>query len=220
MAVRAVFFDIDGTLVDSNRYHVEAWSRVFAATGHPIDRDRIAGQIGKGTDNLVPTLLPGTPDDVMERMGDLHGAFFKNDYMPRVRAFPGARDLLARVRDSGRTVVLASSASKAELDHYLTVLDARELVDVKTTGDDVENTKPAPDIFAVALQKAGVPASETAVVGDAPYDMDAARQLGTVRIAVRSGRFGDDALVEAGAQHLYDDVADLLSQFDRSPLVA
>jgi HAD superfamily hydrolase (TIGR01509 family) len=220
VAIRAVLFDIDGTLVDSNGWHVEAWHRAFAAAGFPQERAVIAGQIGKGTDNLVPSLLPGIGEATCERLGDLHGQFFKRDYIHRVRAFPHARDLLARVKDTGRLVVLASSASGEELDHYLRVLDARALVDRSTTIDDVEASKPAPDIFAVALDKAGVSAAESAVVGDAPYDMEAGRKLGLRRVAVRSGRFGDDTLLGAGAEALYDDAADLLARFDRSLLAS
>jgi HAD superfamily hydrolase (TIGR01509 family) len=218
MPIRAIFFDIDGTLVDSNGYHAEAWQRAFAATGRSIDRARIASQIGKGTDNLVPALLPGTNEAEAERLGGLHGQFFKGDYMPRVRAFPGARDLLARVRDSGRQVVLASSASGEELDHYVGIFDAKALVDTSTTIDDVERSKPAPDIFAVAAKKVGLDPAEVVVVGDAPYDMEAARKLGIGRVAVRSGGFDDRTLVEAGAQAIYDDVADLLARFEGSPL--
>lgn len=218
MQIQAVFFDIDGTLVDSNGYHIEAWHRVFAATGRPVAREVIAEQIGKGADNLVPTLFPGTSEAEVERLGELHGTFFKSDYMPRVRAFPGARDLLARVHASGRKVVLASSASEEERDHYLDLLDARSLVATSTTIDDVGTSKPAPDIFAVARDKADVEASAVAVIGDAPYDMDAARKCGMARIGVRSGGFSDAQLTEAGAQTIYDDVADLLARFDASPL--
>lgn len=214
----AVFFDIDGTLVDSNELHVEAWVRAFAEAGHAIARDAIAGQIGKGADNLVPALIPGIDEDAAEALGDRHGAIFKADYIDRVAPFPKARDLIARVREAGLTVVLASSASGEELKHYCDLLDIGALVDVSTTIDDVGESKPAPDIFAVARDKADVPADTVTVVGDSPYDMDAARQCGMRRVAVRSGGFDDAALTEAGAQAIYDDVADLLARFDASRL--
>ncbi|SEM70143.1 membrane protein [Sphingomonas gellani] len=218
MATKAVFFDIDGTLVDSNRWHIETWHRVFAATGRPVDRERIAEQIGKGADNLVPTLFPEMSDDQAEELGTLHGRFFKADYLDRVRPFPHARDLLQRVHDSGRRVVFASSASGEELDHYIDLLDARSLVDLSTTKDDVETTKPAPDIFATARDKADVDPAEVVVIGDAPYDMQAAAKCGMHRVGVRSGGFDDAVLTEAGAQLLYDDVAAILRDFDASPL--
>ena len=218
-ACKAVFFDMDGTLVDSNMLHVEAWRRAFAEAGHTIEAQAIAGQIGKGADNLVPALIPGTDEDEAERLGDAHGTIFKRDYLDRVRPFPHARDLVQRVRDSGRTVVLASSASEGELKHYLKLLDMEQLIDVYTTIDDVENSKPAPDIFAVARDKAGIDADAVIVIGDAPYDMDAARKCGMTRIAVRSGGFDDAALHEAGAEQIYADVAAILAGFDTSPLV-
>ena len=219
MPIKAVLFDIDGTLVDSNGFHIAAWQEVFRRAGATFDDQVIHDQIGKGTDMLVPTLLPGTPDDEQERMGAEHGEVFTQRFIDRVEPFAGARDLLLRVRDGGQQVVLASSASGGELDHYLDLLDAREIVGVTTTSDDVERTKPAPDIFATALKKlAPLDAGEVIVVGDTPYDIEAAAKCGIAAVGVRSGGFGDDALTAAGAVALYDDVAALLADFDSSPL--
>ena len=215
---RAVFFDIDGTLVDSNTLHVEAWVRAFAEAGHRVEPRAIAGQIGKGADNLVPALIEGADDDAAQAIGDRHGAIFKGEYMARVRPFAHARDLVERVHAGGARVVLASSASKEELKHYCDLLGIAGLVDVATTIDDVGTSKPAPDIFAVARDKAGIDAAAVTVVGDAPYDLDAARKCGMARIAVRSGGFDEASLTEAGAQAIYDDVAALLAGFDTSPL--
>ena len=214
----AVFFDLDGTLVDSNDLHVEAWARAFAEAGHEVARERIAGQIGKGADNLVPALIPGASEENAEAIGDRHGAIFKADFIDRVRPFPKAHDLVARVHQAGLTVVLASSAGKEVLAHYCDLLDIGDLVDVATTIDDAGTSKPAPDIFAVAREKADVPADTVTVVGDSPFDMDAARACGMRRLAVRSGGFDDAALTEAGAQAIYDDAAALLAGFDASPL--
>ena len=219
MAIKAVLFDIDGTLVDSNDLHVLAWEQAFAGVGATFDRQVIHDQIGKGTDMLVPTLLPGTDEAAQEKLGEAHGDAFKSRFIGQVKAFPGARDLLVKVHESGRQVVLASSASKAELDHYLDLLEAHDIVAATTTADDVENTKPAPDIFATALEKvAPLTAAEVIVVGDTPYDMAAAAQCGIAAIGVRSGRFPDEALLGAGAMALYDDVAALLADYDTSPI--
>jgi membrane protein len=218
MAITAVLFDIDGTLVDSNDHHVLAWEQAFADIGVQFDRQVIHDQIGKGTDMLVPTLLPDLDEEAQERLGKAHGDAFKSQYLDRVRPFPGARDLLARAHAAGLRVVLASSASKDELDHYLGLLDARGLVAATTSADDVERTKPAPDIFATALRKLGAPPEEVVVVGDTPYDIEAAGKCGIAAIAVRSGGFADDALTEAGAAAIHDDVAALLRAYDRSPL--
>ena len=215
---KAVLFDLDGTLVDSNRLHVDAWVQAFADAGHDIAAERIAGQIGKGADHLVPELLPGADAATAEKLGEDHGRIFKSRHLDEVRPFPHARDLLARVHAAGIRVVLASSASKAELDHYVDLLDARELIDASTSIDDVAASKPAPDIFATALAKADVMAAEAVAVGDSPFDIAAAGKAGIATIALRSGGFSDDAL--AGAAAIYDDVAALLAAFDASPLAS
>lgn len=221
MAIRAVLFDIDGTLVDSNDMHVLAWEEAFAGIGAGFDRRTIHDQIGKGTDMLVPTLLPDADEGTQEKLGDAHGDVFKARFLREVRPFPGAHDLLARVRAEGQTVVLASSASAPELEHYLDLLDARDLVTATTSADDVENSKPAPDIFASALGKvAPLSPREAIVVGDTPYDIEAAGKCGIAAIGVRSGKFPDEALLGAGAVALYDDVAALLADYDNSPLAA
>lgn len=219
MAIKAVLFDIDGTLVDSNDYHVEAWQEVFNRIGATFDDQVVHDQIGKGTDMLVPALLPDTEEIEQERMGEEHRRIFKSKYLEQVTPFLAARDLLARVKNSGRQVVLASSASSDELEHYVGLLDARGIVGVSTTSDDVERTKPAPDIFAIALEKLSpLDASEVIVVGDTPYDIEAAARCGIASVGVRSGKFDDATLGRAGAVALYDDVAALLADFEASPL--
>ncbi|MGI4799525.1 MAG: HAD family hydrolase [Janthinobacterium lividum] len=219
MAIKAVLFDIDGTLVDSNDYHVTAWEEAFSTVNACFDRQIIHDQIGKGTDMLVPTLLPDMDEDGEEQLGEAHGEAFKSKFLNKVKPFPMARELLERVRQAGQQVVLASSASKAELKHYLDLLDASGIVSETTCSDDVENTKPAPDIFATALKKiAPLSADEVIVVGDTPYDIEAARKCGISAIGLRSGKFTDTVLQEAGAVALYDDVAALLQDYDQSPL--
>jgi membrane protein len=219
MTFKAILFDIDGTLVDSNDMHVDAWIEAFATVGAQFDRQTIHDQIGKGTDMLVPTLLPDADEDKQQRLGNEHGNVFKSRFLDRVQPFAGAHDLLQRASDDGQAIVFASSASSDELDHYLDLLDARDIVSATTSSDDVKNTKPAPDIFSVALKKvAPLEAHEVIVVGDTPYDIEAARKCGIAAIAVRSGGFSNEALLEAGAVALYDDVAALLRDYDASPL--
>lgn len=219
MTLRAIFFDLDGTLVDSNALHVRAWQQAFSETGAPLDRDAIHGQIGKGADMLVPTLRPDMEVAAQRRLGERCGEIFKARYLDRVTPFAGARDLLERVHSAGLQVVLASSASAAELDRYLELLDAHELVSATTSADDVVHTKPAPDIFAAALAKvAPLGPDEVLVVGDTPYDVEAAAKCGIATVAVRSGGFPDAVLQEAGAIAVYDDVAALLAGYDQSPL--
>ena len=168
---------------------------------------------------LVPTLLPDTDGAQQKDLGDAHGAIFKAKYLGAIRPFPQAHALLAQAHGRGQRVVLASSASGAEVDHYIDLLNARDLVDATTSGDDVEKTKPAPDIFAVAMQKLpGIAPADVIVVGDTPYDVEAAAKCGIAAIAVRSGKFTDEQLQSAGAIALYDEVAALLADFATSPL--
>lgn len=156
---------------------------------------------------------------MQDRLKDAHGLAFKADYIARVKAFPGASELLRRVHDAGQNVVLASSASKDELKHYLDLLDVRDIVSATTSADDVAHTKPAPDIFALALKKvAPLTAEEVLVVGDTPYDVEAAAKAGIAAVAVRSGRFADVALRQAGAVAIYDDAAAMLAAFEASAL--
>jgi HAD superfamily hydrolase (TIGR01509 family) len=217
--IKAVLFDIDGTLVDSNDLHVLAWEEAFASVGASFERQVIHDQIGKGADMLVPALLPGADALLQQKLAKAHGEVFADRFLRTVKPFPGAHDLLARVHEAGQTVVLASSASAAELEHYLALLDACELVSASTSADDVENTKPAPDIFAKALKKvAPLVADEVLVVGDTPYDIEAAARCGIAAVALRSGGFSDEALRSAGAIALYDHVAALLAGYDASPL--
>ena len=219
MRIKAILFDIDGTLVDTNDMHVLAWEEAFASVGASFDRQIIHDQIGKGTDMLVPTLLPDLGDDQVDKLGDAHGAIFEAKYLETAKPFTQAHDLLARAHDLGQRVVLASSASGPELDHYIDLLDARDLVTATTSSDDVEKTKPAPDIFATALGKLpGLDPSDVIVVGDTPYDIEAAAKCGIAAVAVRSGKFADEQLRDAGAVAIYDDVAALLAGYETSPL--
>ena len=219
MRIKAILFDIDGTLVDTNDMHVLAWEEAFAGVGASFDRQIIHDQIGKGTDMLVPTLLPDLGDDQVDKLGDAHGAIFKAKYLETSKPFTQAHDLLAYAHDLGQRVVLASSASGPELDHYIDLLDARDLVTATTSSDDVEKTKPAPDIFATALGKLpGLDPSDVIVVGDTPYDIEAAVKCGIAAVAVRSGKFADEQLRDAGAVAIYDDVAALLAGYATSPL--
>jgi beta-phosphoglucomutase-like phosphatase (HAD superfamily) len=153
MQIKAILFDIDGTLVDSNDMHVLAWEGAFAGIGATFDRQVVHDQIGKGTDMLVSTLLPDLDEAAQEKLGGAHGCIFKAKFLGEAKPFKQAHDLLAHAHGLGQLVVLASSASGAELEHYLDLLEARALVAAVTSSDDVERTKPAPDIFATALAK-------------------------------------------------------------------
>ncbi len=219
MSIDAILFDIDGTLVDSNEQHVLAYEEAFAQVGASFSRQAIHDQIGKGSDMLLPVLMPDADEAQQEAIGKGQVEIYMEKYLPHVRPFPGARDLLQRAFGAGQKVVLASSASKACLERYLDLLAVRDIVAATTSADDVEHTKPAPDIFAAAMAKlAPLTPEQAIVVGDTPYDIRAAAKCGLDAIGVRSGKFSDTVLLEAGAVALYDDVAALLADYDGSPL--
>lgn len=218
MDVQAVLFDIDGTLVDSNEQHVNAWAFALREAGHPQELDDIRGQIGKGGDLLLPTLLPDIDEAIRERITERHGERFKDMYLDHVRPFDGATDLVAQVHASGRKVVLASSAKREELEHYVALLGVGDYLAATTSSDDVESSKPEPDIFGVALERIGVEPASALVVGDTPYDVEAAARAGIPAIGLLSGPFDEARLRDAGAIAIFKDVAALLADLERSPL--
>jgi len=216
-APRAVLFDVDGTLVDTNDLHASAWREAFLSFGLDKPLDEIRWQVGKGGDNLIPALFPDLDDARRAEMEAYRGDLFKRDYLPRAKPFPGVRDLFERLAADGIRIVLASSSHAEEVDYHLSLIACADLVSATTSRDDVENSKPCPDIFEAALGRvAPLGADEVAVVGDTPWDAKAAGKLGLRIIGFRSGGFPDDALAEAGACELYDGPRDLLARFDSS----
>ncbi|HEV2746939.1 MAG TPA: HAD family hydrolase [Allosphingosinicella sp.] len=218
--VRAALFDVDGTLIDSNDLHAAAWQQAFRHFGVDLPYEQVRGQIGKGGDNLVPALLPS---ELVERrqqeIEDFRSELFKRDYLPRALPFPCVRPLFERLRAQGVRIVLATSAHADELDHHLELLGCRDLIEATTSQDDVDHSKPCPDIFAAALAKVAPTSAEDAVVvGDTPYDAEAAGRLGLRTIGVRCGGFPEADLRAAGAVELYDGPEDLLRRYDRSLL--
>jgi len=210
--IAAALFDIDGTLVDSNDFHVHAWREAFAESGYDFAPDVIHRQIGKGADQLIPSLVPGASDETGpgKRIGEMHGEIFKDRYLGQVRPFPEASALIRDLATAGVKVVLASSASGEELDHYVKLLDIGDVITAHTSGDDVERTKPAGDIFAAALKKIpSIAPDQAVVVGDTPYDVIAALRCGVATIALLSGGFEEAWLRESGAMIVHQDVAAL-----------
>ncbi|MDO9708701.1 HAD family hydrolase [Paracraurococcus lichenis] len=215
--MKAVLFDVDGTLVDTVDLHAESWVETFRHFGHEVGFDAVRAQIGKGGDQLMPVFLP---EEVVERQGKEMEGFRKELYMSRLiqraQGFPGVADLFRRIRADGRRVVLASSGKPDELEHYKTLLGIGDLVDAATTSEDAEKSKPHPDIFLAALD--GLPPEEAIVVGDSPYDAEAAGKAGLRTIGLLSGGFPEKDLRGAGCIALYRDPADLLAHYDESPL--
>ena len=216
--IGAVLFDVDGTLIDSNDLHAVAWRETFLHFGVDLPLDSIRSQIGKGRDNLIPTLLPKELVEArQEEIEQYRSDLFKSDYLPRVVPFPCVRELFERLKADGKRIVLASSAKGAEVAFHVGVIGAEDLVDATTSADDVEHSKPCPDIFAAALEKVKpLGADEVVVVGDSPFDVLAAKKLGIKVIGVRSGGFPEQVLLEAGADEIYDGPADLLRNYESS----
>ena len=217
---KAVIFDVDGTLVDTNDFHAASWAEAFRRFGHAVPEAEIRGQIGKGSDQLMPFFLP---PEVVEREGEAiaeaRSKLFMQDYIGRARAFPGVRALFERLRGEGQRILLASSAKGEELERYKEIAQIGELIDGATSADDAESSKPSPDIFQAALAKLKpLPAEAAIVVGDSPYDAEAAGKAGLRCVGLLCGGFPEAVLREAGCIALYRDPADLLAAYPRSPL--
>ena len=215
MARPAAILDVDGTLVDTNYQHAIAWYRAFRQHGVVLPIWRIHRHIGMGGDQLVASLVSEAFD---EEQGDDVRAAEKALYLSlivEVEPLEGARELIADLRERGHAVVLASSAKAQEVDHYLDQLDARELVDGWTTSDDVERTKPEPDLVAAAVEKAG--GGDAVMVGDSTWDCESAERAGLPVVAVLTGGFSESELRDAGAVEVYHSLADLRRDLDSTP---
>jgi HAD superfamily hydrolase (TIGR01509 family) len=216
---RIAVLDVDGTLVDTNYQHALAWYRAFRSLGETFPVWRIHRLIGMGGDQLVSAL---GGDEVEARIGDEARERWVQEadpLMPETALLPGARELLVALKQRGHRLVLASSGKPHHVERALDLLDARDLADGWTTSEDVEKTKPAPDLLQVALKKIGEPVdAPSVVVGDSVYDVEAAKNAGMPAIVVRSGGFGDDELRDAGAIGIYDTPADLTAALDETEL--
>jgi HAD superfamily hydrolase (TIGR01509 family) len=213
---RAAILDVDGTLVDTNYHHALAWYRAFRQNGIVLPIWRIHRHIGMGGDKMIRAVAG---DEVEEEQGDDIRAAEKPLFMAlieEVEPLADARELMADLKERGHTVVLASSAKQNELDHYLDLLDARELADGWTSSADVEATKPSPDLVHAALDKAGT--NDAVMVGDTTWDCEAARQAGVETVAVLTGGFSEQELRDGGAVAVFESLGDLRSGLSETPL--
>lgn len=218
--IEAVIFDIDGTLLDSVDLHAEAWQEALKHFGHDIQFERVRHEIGKGADQLLPALLPNDQLQVRgKKIEKFRSELFKSKYLPLVRPFPMVRELLERIRADGKRIALASSAKGDEIAKYKKIADIDGLVDVETSSDDAEKSKPHPDIFEATLGKlGGIDPATVIVIGDTPHDAAAAAKAGLRTIGVLCGGFPEEELRAAGCVAIYRDPADLLAGYDGSLL--
>jgi HAD superfamily hydrolase (TIGR01509 family) len=215
---RTAILDVDGTLVDTNYQHAIAWFRAFRRHFLTLQIWRIHRHIGMGGDQLVAALVG---DEIESRLGDsireAEGEHYKQ-LIGEVQPMEGSRRLIEDLKDAGNAVVLASSAKEWEVDHYLELLDAKELVDDWTTSDDVEKTKPEPDLVHAALDKVGGTAEDALLIGDTVWDVEAAHRAGVDTLAVRTGGFSEAELTDAGAREVFTSVEELRQSLLETPL--
>ena len=217
LMIRAVLLDVDGTLVDSNDAHASAWVKAFAEAGIAVDFNAVRPLIGMGGDKLMPR-VSGLSEESPEgkRVSKRRGEIFMAEHLPHLRPLRDADRLVAALKERGLTAVAASSAKKEELRPLLEVAGASWLVDGATSSDDAEESKPDPDIVQAALKRANASPDHAIMIGDTPYDIEAARRAGVSTIAFRTGGWSDQNL--SGAIAIYDGPWDLLARLDESPL--
>ena len=208
-----VLFDVDGTLVDTNYLHVVAWWQAFRSQGHDVSMTDLHRTVGQGSDQFVSSILGRDDGKVRAAHSDFYGP-----WKHRLVAFAGAGDLLRQTKKRGLAVVLATSASEEEAAYLRAAIDADDAVDVVTTKDDVDASKPDPDIVKTALDKAGLAAGDALLVGDTVWDVEAAERAGVSCVCVLSGGVSEGELRRAGAIAVFRDVRHLLDEFDTSPL--
>ena len=217
--LRAVLLDIDGTLVDSNEAHAQAWLATFREFEIAADIDHIRRLIGMGGDKLLPKVSGIEKESPKgKELAKRRGEIFKQDFLPGLRPFPRVRDLLARFRADGLHLVVATSAPEDEVSALLRIAKVQDLIDSGASAGDADNSKPDPDIVHAALRKSGYDAAEVMMLGDTPYDVAASGSAGVRSVALRCGGWDDESLL--GALAIYDDPANLLASYPTSPFAA
>lgn len=216
--VQGVILDVDGTLVLSNDAHAQAWIEAFAAFGYDIPFDKVRPLIGMGGDHVIPELVPdlNKEEGIGKEIGDRRKELVVNKFAPQLKPTPGSRELVQKMQAMGLQLIIGSSASEKELAVLLKVAQVDDLVQEKTSADETDASKPAPDIVYAALKKLQLPSEQVIMLADTPYDVESAGQAGVKMIALRTGGFTDKDL--SGAIAIYNDPADLLAHYDQSPL--
>ena len=213
--IKAVIFDLDGTLVDSVEYHAEAWVKAFKEYGYDFSHETLSQQIGKGSEFIVSEFLSSEEAEKLHSdIAQYRKQYYQDNLLEKVRPFPKVKELFEAIKADGIRIVLASSAREDTIEHYKQLLEIEDLIEGATSTDEVEQSKPEPDIFRTALDKLdGVSADEAIVVGDSPYDAIAAKKIDLTTIGLLGGGFKEDTLKEAGCVAIYKDPADLLDNY-------
>ncbi|MBN9167342.1 MAG: hydrolase [Myxococcales bacterium 68-20] len=215
--IRAVLFDIDGTLLDSNDAHAHAWLDSLRGHGRNVPFEKLRSKIGMGGDKLLSEIAAIDHASVEGiSISERRGMIFKAHYLPDLGPFHGARVLVDRLRSRGLVCAAVSSASASDIADLLRAAGVADLIDVVVSRDDADQSKPSPDLIEIALDRVDVTAAEALLIGDSPYDVEAGERAGVPVVALRCGGWSDSDL--AGAIAIYDDPAALSSELDRSPL--
>jgi len=215
----AVIFDIDGTLVDSVDLHAQAWQETFRHFGREVPFPVLRHQIGRGADQLLPLFFSSEELESFGKELEKHrSGLYKRLYLPDVKAFPKVRELFERIKSDGKLIALASSSAKEEADYYKHLANIEDLVEAEVCSEDVENSKPAPDVFTVALRRIGRDSHDVLVVGDTPYDAEAAAKSNLRSLGALCGGFAEQELLDAGTIAIFRDPEHLLERYDNSPL--
>jgi HAD superfamily hydrolase (TIGR01509 family) len=216
--IKGILLDIDGTLVLSNDAHAQAWVRAFEQNNYQVSFESVRRLIGMGSDRILPTLVPGLTkeSEAGQNIVNAHKDAFMSEAVPTLKPAPGSRELVERLQGENFKLMAASSANPEQLEALLDVAGVRTILTEATSPEEVESSKPAPDIVHASLDKLGLSADEVVMIGDTIYDLEAARGAGVGLIAVRCGGYGDEDF--DGALAVYDDPADLLAHWDESPL--
>jgi HAD superfamily hydrolase (TIGR01549 family) len=217
-SIQAVIFDIDGTLLDSNDAHARAFEAAFLENGRPYPYLEIRRLIGMGGDNLIPTLSGLKKESPKgKRISHRKKEVFFSKYFSQLCSFPKVRELMSALKDRGMKISIATSASQDELKQFLKLLEIEEFLDAHTHSDDVESSKPDPDVIRAALKKLNFKPNQVIMIGDTPYDIEAASRAGVKTIALRCGGYWKDQDL-SGAIAIYDNPHDFLKNLDHSPL--